>query len=350
MMPTNFPIRRPKILVVDDTPANLVVMRHALKSVDAEVVTVSSGNAALAACVHNQFALILLDVQMPEMDGYEVAELLSRETLTRDTPVIFITASGVLESDRIRGYQAGAVDYITKPVNDLVLLAKVKIFIDLYRSREELQYLLKTLDARNQRLQSLIEEREAAEREALRQATHDPLTGVPNRILLMDRLQSAMTRSTRSGMPFALIYLDIDGFKPINDTHGHHVGDLLLKEITQRLQGEIRKSDTVARLGGDEFALILEEVHDVPVATVAACNKICGVLRLPFHLRDDQGDRFITAEVGASLGIAFFPNSGTRAEQLLRAADNAMYTAKKAGRNRCVVADLTPAEGTGTPE
>lgn len=340
MMPASFPIARPRILVVDDTPANLVVMKHVLKAVDAELVCVASGNAALAACVHSQFAVILLDVQMPEMDGYEVAELLSREALTRDTPVIFITASAVQDSDRVRGYRLGAVDFIAKPVSDLVLLSKIRVFLDLHRSRQELQYLLRTLDERNRRLQALIDEREAAEQQALRLATHDPLTGVPNRILLMDRLEAAMQRSLRSGVAFALVYLDIDGFKPVNDDHGHHVGDLLLREITRRLREEVRQSDTVARLGGDEFALILEEVRDVPVATLAACHKICGLLRLPFHLRDPKADRVLSVEVGASLGIAFFPDHGLEAEQLLRAADDAMYAAKRAGRNRCEVASV----------
>lgn len=340
------PVKRPKILVVDDIAANLAAMRHVLKVVDADIVTASSGNAALAACVHESFALILLDVQMPGMDGYEVAELLAHETLTRDTPVIFLTAASVLEADRIKGYRVGAVDFIYKPVSDIVLLSKVKVFLELDRSRQELRYLLRTLDERNRRLQLLIDERELAEKDARHQAMHDPLTGVPNRILLMERLETAIQRSQRSKKPCALIYIDIDGFKPINDNHGHHIGDLLLKEITQRLRDEVRKVDIVARLGGDEFAVLMEELTDTPETTLRSCNKICGVLRLPFHLHEQKDNSFISVEVGASLGLALFPMHGADPESLLRAADEAMYRAKSSGKNRCVLAEsLPPAAG-----
>ena len=175
-----------------------------------------------------------------------------------------------------------------------------------------------------------------AESAVRHQATHDPLTGLPNRVLFMDRLQSSLERARRREQRLALIYLDIDGFKPVNDTYGHHVGDALLKQIAQRLEERLRREDTAARLGGDEFALILENAVKPPEEAQRIGDELIDVLKQPYEIA--HGERTLTVTIGASLGIAHFPDCGTDADTLIVAADAAMYRAKRSGRNRCVQA------------
>jgi diguanylate cyclase (GGDEF)-like protein len=330
------PESQPNILIVDDTPANLVAMRKLLKGMDAKLIEANNGNAALAACLDQEFALILLDVNMPDMDGFEVAHYLGDEERTRDTPIIFVTAAYADDMNRLKGYANGAVDYIAKPINDVILQSKVRVFLDLYRSKQILRENVSQLSALNRQLKQEMEERARAEERARHEATHDPLTGVANRVLFMDRLQLALDRGRRSNHPFALLYIDIDGFKAVNDHHGHQAGDLLLKAITQRLSERLRKADTLARLGGDEFAVILEEQMDQPAAAVKSAEALCTLVQQPFDL-----DGGLQVQVGASVGVALFPDhaSGEDArEALIRAADKAMYRAKKGGKNRVELA------------
>ncbi|HZR37442.1 MAG TPA: diguanylate cyclase [Nevskia sp.] len=331
-------IPRPKILVVDDTPANLLVMRKLLAKVDADLVEAASGNAALAASLDHEFALILLDVQMPDMDGFEVAEFLSQEERTRDTPIIFVTAAYADDLNRVKGYGSGAVDYIVKPINDVILLSKVRVFLELYRGKQQLRQLLGELDTRNRQLQEEIAERQRLEELARHQATHDPLTGLPNRLLFIDRLEKTIERAQRRGKSCALFYIDIDEFKPINDRYGHHAGDALLKGIARRMEEAMRKVDTVARLGGDEFAAIMEEPADAPDALQAA-QRLGESLRRPYRLELPDHPDGLLAQVGASIGIALFPQHAANLEALVQAADKLMYRAKKSGKNQCLMAE-----------
>ena len=230
----------PRILVVDDLYANRLAMRRVLATLQVEVVEAESGNEALAACIDAEFALILLDVQMPGMDGMEVAEFLHGEESTQHTPVIFVTAGATDDMDRLKGYDVGAVDYITKPLNPSLLSAKVRNFIELYESRRALKKALEELDERNTQLEREIEERRRAEDRAQQLATHDALTGLPNRLLFLDRLATSMRRAKRNSTIFALGYMDLDGFKPINDEFGHGIGDITLQTIADRLREHTR--------------------------------------------------------------------------------------------------------------
>jgi len=328
---------RPKILVVDDTPANLVAMRRLLGKVDAELIEAGSGNAALAATLDHEFALILLDVNMPDMDGFEVAGFLSEEARTRDTPIIFVTAALVDDLNRLKGYRLGAVDYIAKPINDTILQSKVAVFLELYRGKQQLQALVRQLDDRNRELQQQVRIREEAEAQVRHQATHDPLTGLPNRALFNDRLKTAMHRALRAERSFALLFIDIDGFKPVNDNHGHHVGDLLLVAIAARLRERMRRADTVARLGGDEFAVIMEDDALTAATALAAGKELCAILAEPYALGDG-----VRVQIGASIGVAIYPDHALGGEggsdALLQSADSAMYQAKRSGKNRCLLA------------
>ena len=320
---------RPRILVVDDLYANRLAMRRVLATLDVDVVEADSGNGALAACIETEFALILLDVQMPGMDGMEVAELLHGEESTQHTPIIFVTAGATDDMDRLKGYDVGAVDYITKPLNPSLLSAKVRNFIELYESRRALKKALAELDERNSQLEREIEERRRAEDRAQQLATHDALTGLPNRLLFLDRLATSMQRARRNGGMFALGYMDLDGFKPVNDEFGHGVGDITLQTIADRLSENTRQTDTVARFGGDEFALILEDI-DNQDACIAICEALQAQLSGPISLPCAGGSGDI--RVGVSIGLAFYPAHGKNADHLMHNADRALYSVKLSGK------------------
>lgn len=327
----------PKILVVDDVAANLVAMRRLLAQSGAQILEARSGNEALALCLDHQFALILLDVNMPDMDGFEVATLLGEAEQLRDTPIIFVTAAYADDMNRLKGYRSGAVDYIAKPINDVILQSKVRVFLELYTARAELQQAMTELAERNRQLTDEVAERELIETMVRHQASHDILTGLPNRMLFQDRLHVAIQRAHRHHQRFALAFIDIDGFKGVNDGHGHAAGDALLQEIAVRLSAQLRSNDTVARLGGDEFALILEDMSD-PQQALQLGEKLCSALGEPYSLRVDG--RSIDVRIGASIGIAPYvaDDRPDADEQLVQTADRAMYAAKRSGKNRCVLA------------
>lgn len=326
-----------KILAVDDTPANLVAMRRLLAGSGAQLFEARSGNEALALCLDHEFALILLDVNMPDMDGFEVAGLLGEAEQLRDTPIIFVTAAYADDLNRLKGYRSGAVDYIAKPINDVILQSKVRVFLELYAARARLQQTLAELAERNQQLIQEVAERELIETMVRHQASHDMLTGLPNRMLFHDRLHLAIQRSNRHHGRFALGCIDIDGFKGVNDEYGHPAGDALLQEIAARLIGHLRGNDTVARLGGDEFALILEDIEG-PQQALQLCGKLRTALAEPYLLT--VNGRSLEVRIGASIGIApYLPGEQADAyEKLIHAADHAMYEAKRGGKNRCVLA------------
>ncbi|SEM31107.1 diguanylate cyclase (GGDEF) domain-containing protein [Luteibacter sp. UNCMF331Sha3.1] len=324
---------RPKILVVDDTPANLVAMRRLLARTEADIFEASSGNEALALFLDHQFALVLLDVNMPEMDGFEVAQFISEADHLGETPIIFVTAAYADDINRIKGYTAGAVDYIAKPINDVILQSKVKIFLELYRARALLQQALDELSLRNEQLTSEVAERTRMEQLVRHQATHDALTGLPNRLLFRERLEASIAAANDGGGPFALAYIDIDGFKGVNDGHGHAAGDELLKAIAARIDTRTRGTDTVARLGGDEFAVLLQGAADGGSA-MARCQTLCDAVAEPYTLQ--VGNDRVPAHVGASIGVTLF-HAGAGYDDVVAAADGAMYEAKRSGKNRCVL-------------
>jgi diguanylate cyclase (GGDEF)-like protein len=303
----------------------------------AELVEANNGNEALSACLDQQFALILLDVNMPDMDGFEVAQLLGETEQLHDTPVIFVTAAYSDDINRLKGYRSGAVDYIAKPINDAILKSKVRVFLELHNARMQLQDTLEQLSARNQQLQAEIAERQRIEAQVRHQATHDMLTGLPNRMLFHERLRSAVQYSLLHGIPFALALVDIDGFKAVNDTYGHPAGDALLQAISSRLTGQVRTDDTAARLGGDEFALIFQGADDLD-PLLHRCQEICQVLAQPYPLQGEHGA--FLAHVSASIGIALWSEAIDSDEALIQAADRALYQVKENGKNGCAFAPM----------
>ncbi|ABQ24272.1 response regulator receiver modulated diguanylate cyclase with PAS/PAC sensor [Geotalea uraniireducens Rf4] len=172
-----------------------------------------------------------------------------------------------------------------------------------------------------------ITERTLAKRRLEQMAHYDTLTSLPNRALFFDRFTTMLEQAKRYGTAFALLYLDLDSFKQVNDSLGHDVGDLLLKKVTERLTGNLRKSDTVARMGGDEFTVILSRINEREDAAVVA-RKIIYVLSMPFDLKGNQ------CSIGVSIGISVFPDDGDDTETLLKNADTAMYSAKESDREK----------------
>ncbi|MDP1773348.1 MAG: EAL domain-containing protein [Methylobacter sp.] len=419
-------MEKAKILIVDDNPSNRFAIRTILKGIDALLHEAGNGFDALTMAIETNYALILLDVQMPEMDGYEVCEQLRADARTADTPVIFLTAAYKENSDKMRGYSAGATDYLTKPLDDHILKAKVHVFLRLYSQYQELQANNAALklaasvfeaqqgimisDADNiiirvnkaftkitgysseeaigknpsflksgrhdtdfyrgmwQSIQNLgawqgeiwnrckngeiypewlsitpvkndevithyigtmtdISEYKTAEAQIHQLAFYDPLTGLPNRRLLLERLQHGIEMCVRDDKLMAVMMLDLDNFKPVNDSLGHLAGDELLQQVAGRLLECLRNADMIARLGGDEFTVLLENISHADDAAYVAEN-IIAELSKPFYLVLEHKE----VRIGVSIGISVYEH-GTTAQLLMDHADAALYKAKDNGRN-----------------
>jgi len=287
-----------KILMVDDRPENLTALEALLAPLGQELVRAHSGDEALRRLLRDEFALILLDVQMPGMDGFETAAHIKRRARTSHIPIIFLTAFGEDSQQALRGYTVGAVDYLFKPFHPTVLRSKVAVFLDLHRLRREAELLA-------------------------HRALHDALTELPNRVLFADRLELALARLRRRQTRLAVIFIDLDGFKQVNDSRGHEIGDRVLAVVAERLRRVVRPSDTLARFGGDEFTVLSEGLAEERDATEIA-DRLFRAVGEPVQL-DDESD----VRVRASIGIALAAGPDDRPEAIIREADIAMYRAKQ---------------------
>jgi diguanylate cyclase (GGDEF)-like protein/PAS domain S-box-containing protein len=416
-----------EILVVDDQEENLAEMRELLEDLGRTVRCVDSGAKAMECMSTGNIGLVLMDVQMPGMDGFEVARRMRADSNTRFTPIIFI--SGMRQTDAVlnQGYCAGAVDFMTKPVHPTMLLHKARVLLELdhyrrglLRTSEQLERerafnasildntaegivvvgsdgrisfanpaitrmlgcsgdelrgseLIAWIDTPHedswhtsvwldhlQRGESLrlhdanLRSRDgrsipvalscatlpdgqqamtivALDMSAVRELYHklevmtitDPLTGLLNRRGFIQALQAAISRNQRTGRLSALLFLDLDGFKQINDKFGHDRGDEALRWVSGQLQICLRPYDRLARIGGDEFTVIIEGVQG-PDDVAAVADKLVR------QVASDQ-DSF---PLGASIGIACLPESGNNVEDIMRAADSAMYEAKHRGKGQ----------------
>ena len=331
----------PKVLLVNDDAASLFALESLLTSEtdqqNYELVTATSGHEALRQVLTHEFAVILLDVNMPGMDGFETAEAIHSHPRTSSVPIIFITAYFADEMHRLKAYQAGAADYLFTPVIPQVLQTKVAVFVDLTRKNLELRAKTDELsqlyqDLRIQRVQDLERingelEQEVAERKLAEQRAHDlsirdALTGLVNRRSLIQQLEHAVATCDRHQGECALLFLDLDQFKQVNDNLGHHVGDELLRQVAARLLSSVRVSDVVARLGGDEFVVLLEGKGAAANAARVA-RKISQAHARPFEIDHHA------INTGTSIGIALYPQDADNAAALIRNADRAMYHAKQ---------------------
>lgn len=321
---------RASILVVDDNPGKRLALASVLESLNENVVLAGSGEDALRLLLQHEFAVILLDVQMPEMDGFETASMIRSRKRSEHTPIIFVTAFIRAETDMLQGYSLGAVDYIFTPIIPEILRAKVAVFVELYqktqairRHGEELEGLVAQ---RTAALTAEIAERMQTQERLHYLAHHDVLTDMPNRMLFVERLKQAITRAQRRKHFVAVLFLDLDRFKIVNDTLGHEAGDRLLQTMSAQLLACVREGDTVARFGGDEFAVFLSDVAS-PDDVAPLAKKFLDALAMPFAM--DGHEFFITC----SIGIGLYPNDGSDTQTLMKNADTAMYRAKQQGGN-----------------
>ncbi len=443
---------QPTVLVVNDNPGQRMAIRAVLAPLGVSVVEVDSGRAALRAVLRQTFALILMDVRMPTMDGYETAKLIRQHKKARPTPIIFVTAFGREDTDTLAAYASGAVDFVFTPVVPDVLRAKVSVFVDLFVQSEllhlksqKLQLSLESIttlnaalrdgeastqavldnvadgiliadgpgliesvnrsaealfgyceaeligrpltvlvapghengfsdllsspavtktsaDARNGTSETVgrrqdgstfpmevehgelklsgkrrtlafvrdISERKAYTESLKHQTLHDGLTGLANSALFEVHVIQAIGSAKRKNEPRAVLVMDLDGFKQVNDSLGHAQGDVLLKQVAGRLVAALRDSDSIARLGGDEFAILPGEATDLTAATAVAW-KIQRACATGFKLDHE------TVTVSASIGIAIYPEHGRTSAELLRRADVAMYVAKRSGTGHASV-------------
>ena len=298
--------RAQRILIVDDAKANIRVLSDLLKD-EGDVLFATDGEKAIEKAVEQTPDLILLDVMMPGLDGYEVCRRLKAMDSTKNIPVVFVTGKAE-EADEELGLSIGAIDYITKPFAPSIVQARVRNHLELQRVTEELKVLNKELT---------------------RLATTDSLTGAFNRRHFMDQASAEVSRARRYGNPLTVMMLDIDHFKRVNDTYGHSIGDLALIQMTRTCLETLRTEDIFGRLGGEEFAAVLPET-DLEGA------KLTGE-----RLREQIGRIEIETPAGplkmtSSVGIGVYDASEDSVEPSLNRADEALYAAKKSGRNRVV--------------
>ena len=298
------------ILVVDDMPNNLRLLVNILGAEGHNVRTLRDGRLVMPSVLNMRPDLILLDIRMPELDGFEICGQLKADERTNDIPIIFISALQDMD-DKVKGFALGCVDYITKPFQEDEVLARVKTHL--------------TLESLKRGLQLKVLEQQKAEERLTFLAHHDTLTGLVNRLRFTANLEQALQAAKRRKCKVALLFLDLDRFKIINDTLGHTVGDRLLQVVAERLKSCVRGEDTVARLGGDEFTIILAEVSQVHDA-YAISEKVINSLSEPIIIDND------TLTTSTSIGISIYPDHATNSEDLIRAADAAMYHAKDQGR------------------
>jgi len=434
----------PKILVVDDNADKRVALRAMLAPLGHTVLEAASGRAALELLLRETVAMILMDVRMPTLSGFETAKLCRSQSRGGRTPIIFVTAMGSENGETASAYASGAVDFIFTPVLPEILRAKVTAFVDLFIQSQKLQQSLDSITELNAALRDsdvltqavldnvaegifildehgriesvnrsvarlfgyraqepvghsfafmidpshreelraldtvetgptagrgppkraietvgfrrdgstfaielersqiehgernlvLASVRDISERKAYtealeHQALHDGLTGLANRVLFSAHLSRALASARRSNQRRAVLVMDLDGFKQVNDTLGHDRGDTLLRQLGARLVAALREGDTVARLGGDEFAILASDATDLEGAAAIAW-KIQQACEQAFTIDDTIVD------VSTSIGIALFPEHGTTTAELLHRADLAMYVAKRSGHGHAV--------------
>ncbi len=315
-----------KILIVDDVPKNIQVAASILQNDNYQIAFAQDGPMALAQVESNRFDLILLDIMMPQMDGYEVCRRIRNRPDNRDTPIIFLTAKNDTDSI-VKGFAMGAMDYLSKPFNGAELQARVKTHLELYRSR-------KAIEEVNRRLRLEMTERIKTEEELKLSkekyrylSLHDNLTGLFNTRYLYRSLQELVDKGRRLGTTFSLVFFDIDNFKRVVDTHGHLNGSKALAEVAAVLESCLTEPSYGVAYGGDEFVAVLPG-HDKAQALQEAQEIRARLLRTVFLSNVENGVR-----LQASFGVSTYPDDAGNITAILARADQAMFNVKSKGKN-----------------
>jgi two-component system, cell cycle response regulator len=307
--------RTERILVVDDHPDNVEIINARLSSRGFQIETATNGEEALAIVQAHPPQLILLDVMMPLMDGYEVSRRIKNDENLPYIPIILVTARDSTQ-DKVDGLDAGADDYLTKPINFPELEARVRSMLRIKRLQDELDEKNRELEDANKRLRKL--------------SITDGLTELFNHRHVHELLHEEFERTRRSGEAMAVAMLDLDRFKQINDTYGHPTGDVVLYETANILRDTAREIDMVGRYGGEEFIAILPGSDEDAAARFAERVRE----RVNEHVYRDEGTEI---RMTLSSGVASFPGLGCdEPDLLIKRADEALYQAKDGGRNRVV--------------
>ncbi|SIR32224.1 diguanylate cyclase (GGDEF) domain-containing protein [Rhizobium sp. RU20A] len=333
--PTAILETKPRLLIVDDVADNRTILTRRFERRGFEVREADGGMSALALIDSEPFDMVLLDVMMPEIDGLEVLKRIRLRFSPVELPVIMVTAKSQSE-DIVGALELQANDYVTKPVDFAIALARVTIQLDRKRVSDALRVANERLEERveertmelmqiNRKLEGEIVQRQRSEAATRYMALHDALTGLANRVLFRDRLAEALDQSAVQNGGIAILFIDLDGFKSVNDTLGHSIGDMLLKSVAADFQALMGEHDLIARLGGDEFA-ILHHCDEALSGVIQIAEKIIAAAA---RQRTIEGH---AVTVGASVGIVTSFEQGEEPENLLKNADLAMYRAKADGR------------------
>lgn len=307
------------VLIVDDQVANLKILLTFLQDHGYKVRIAESAKRALQVLEDYTPDCILLDIMMPEVNGFELCRELQKRHETAGIPVIFMSALDAVE-DKVRGFESGGVDYITKPFQDIEVLARLNTHITLRRQKLELERIQAELLLQTERLERL--------------AITDELTGLHNRRCLKLILDREYQRGIRHHSDLSCLALDLDHFKQVNDTYGQDVGDTVLQRFASILMDNIRSSDSCFRIGGEEFIILL------PQTDLHGALKTAEKIRIAVENEQFNGvDHTITVSIGLSTSSQHQP---VKNEELLHSADSALYRAKQKGRNRTELPTMPP--------
>lgn len=298
---------KPTILLVDDEKANLKILSDLLKS-DAKTIVAKSGEQAICKAHDMKPDIILLDVVMPDMDGFEVIKKLKNDPATQAIPVIFVT--GLTDANfEEKGLELGACDYIQKPFHSAIVRARVQLHLQLLKQRQMLEEL----------------------------ALLDPLTAIANRRKYEQILDAEWRSSVRSGEPLSLALIDIDSFKLFNDNQGHAAGDRALEQVAKCIQEQLKRPrDLVARIGGEEFIVVLPNTDAVAANTLL--NQ-CRVAIESLKISHPKSTPYQVVTISSG-GITCRPNTQCKKDEVLNSADTMLYEAKSAGRNKVLWKEL----------
>jgi two-component system cell cycle response regulator len=303
-------LRLPSLLIVEDSPTDAKLLKSLLKNLACNLWTVHSGEEALSICNNHPIDIMILDMLLPGLNGYEVVKQIKEKVSTRSIQIIVVTSLQDIES-KIKGFDFGVDDYLVKPINFNEFRARVN---SLLKKKAYYDRLMADFEA------------------AVQSAITDRLTGAYNNGYFQHYLKNELKRAERHAYPVSLLMLDIDDFKTVNDSHGHLAGDKLLKEIAEKLRQNMREIDVLARFGGDEFVIILPYTQQEDAAAIAER------MRVMFETCVVAVNDHVSLSISMSIGVAEFDPGVDTLQHLIQKADKALYTAKFEGKNKVVTA------------